>query len=70
MKTKSETYRENAANVSRLATEAKDEPSRKQYMMMAAAWLDLAEERDRLDGQARPNVAPGDADNQQMKPKA
>jgi hypothetical protein len=52
MKTKSETYRENAANVSQLATEAEDEPSRKQYMMIAAAWLDLAEEQDGLNRRA------------------
>ena len=50
MKTRSETYRENAANASQLATEAKDEPSRKRYKRIEAAWLALAEEQDWLDG--------------------
>jgi hypothetical protein len=54
MRNKSETYRENAANASQLATEAKDEPSRKRYTRMAAAWIALAEEQDWLDGQIAP----------------
>jgi hypothetical protein len=70
MKSSSEMYRENAANASQLAMEAKEEPSRKRYMRMAAAWLDLAEEQDWLDGQAPPKDVPDDADSQQMKPKA
>jgi hypothetical protein len=54
MKTKGEAYRENAANASQLAAEAEDGPSRKRYVRMAAAWLDLAEEQDCLDGQVPP----------------
>jgi hypothetical protein len=49
-----ETYRENALNASELASAAKDEPSRKRYQRMAAAWLDLAEEQDWPDGHVPP----------------
>lgn len=50
MKTESETYRENALNAAELAAQAKDEPSRKRYKRVEAAWLALAEEQDWLDG--------------------
>ena len=50
MKSKSETYRENAQNAAELAAQAKDEPSRKRYNRIEAAWLALAEEQDWLDG--------------------
>lgn len=54
MMAKSEEYRENARNCAELAEAAQDEPSKKRYQRMAAAWLDLAEEQDWLDGQLRP----------------
>jgi hypothetical protein len=52
MRGKSETYRENAMNAAELAAQASDEPSRKRYKRMEAAWLALAEEQDWLDGKA------------------
>ena len=51
MKTRSETYRKNAAEAYQLAMEAKDEPSRKRYLRTAKAWLDLAEEEASANGE-------------------
>jgi hypothetical protein len=56
MSGKSETYRENADNAAEMAAQAKDEPSRKRYERMKAAWLSLAEEQDWLDGNVRPGT--------------
>jgi hypothetical protein len=52
---KSEEYRENARNYNELAEAADSAPSKKRYKRMAAAWLDLAEEQDWLDGLAVPD---------------
>lgn len=50
MTSKSDTYRENADNAGEMAANAADQPSRKRYERMKAAWLALAEEQDWLDG--------------------
>lgn len=52
--TKSETCRERAQRTLSARDGAKDGPSRKRYVLMVAAWLDLAEEQDWLDGQVSP----------------
>ena len=40
-----------ARNCNELAEAAESDPAKKRYRRMAAAWLDLAEEQDWLDGQ-------------------
>ncbi len=54
MTTTSETYRDNAHNCEQLAAAAADEPARKRYRRMAAAWMALAEEQGWLDGNVPP----------------
>jgi hypothetical protein len=52
MRSKPEKYRENARNCNELAEATENESSKKQYRWIAAAWLNLAEEKDWLEGQA------------------
>ncbi len=47
-------FLENAENCARMAERAADEPSRKRYRRMEAAWRALATEQDWLDGQMPP----------------
>ena len=54
----SQHFLENAENCAQLAERAKDEPARRRYKRMEAAWRALAVEQDWLDGEAhsdRPN---------------
>jgi hypothetical protein len=52
----SEIYRQNAENCLRLAEAAENEPERKRFKRMEAAWLALAEEQDWLDGETSANT--------------
>jgi hypothetical protein len=45
--------RDNAHNCGDLASEAKDEPGKKRYRRMEAAWNSLAETQDWLDGKKK-----------------
>jgi hypothetical protein len=51
MKKRSEDYLLNAENCAQLALDAVDEPTRKRYQRIEAAWRALAEEQDWLDGE-------------------
>jgi len=46
----SQRFKENADNCAQLAAQASDEPTRKRYLRMEAAWRALAVEQDWLDG--------------------
>lgn len=49
----SQHFRENAENCAKLAERATDEPTRKRYQRMEAAWRALAVEQDWLDGETQ-----------------
>jgi hypothetical protein len=51
MKKQSEDYLLNAENCAQLALDASDEPTRKRFQRMEAAWRELAKEQDWLDGE-------------------
>jgi hypothetical protein len=55
MKTQSEDYLLNAENCAQLALDARDEPMRKRYQRMEAAWRALAKEQDWLNGEVVPS---------------
>lgn len=46
--------RRNATNCGDLASEAKDQPGKKRYERMEAAWNSLADAQDWLDGKKKP----------------
>jgi len=50
----SEQFLENAENCAQLAERARDEPTKRRYQRMEAAWRALAEEQDWLDGDVTP----------------
>ena len=50
----SEQFLESADNCAQLAERAPDEPTRKRYQRMEAAWRSLAAEQDWLDGKVPP----------------
>jgi hypothetical protein len=49
----SQHFLENAENCAKLAERATDEPTRKRYKRMEAAWRALAVEQDWLDGETQ-----------------
>jgi hypothetical protein len=51
MKKQSEDYLLNAENCAQLALDAGDEPTRRRFQRMEAAWRELAKEQDWLDGE-------------------
>ena len=51
MKKRSEDYLLKAENCAQLARDAADEPTRRHYLRMEAAWRDMAKEQDWLDGE-------------------
>ena len=51
----SQHFLENAENCAQLAARATDEPMRKRYERMEAAWRALAAEQDWLDGETAPD---------------
>ena len=57
----SQHFLENAEVCAHLAEIAKDEPSRRRYQRMEAAWRALAEEQDWLDGKIAPAAMSGNA---------
>jgi len=50
----SEIFRDRAENCADKAETAKDEPTRKRFKRMEAAWLALADQQDWLDGERPP----------------
>ena len=64
----SEQFLESADNCAQLAERAPDEPTRKRYQRMEAAWRSLAAEQDWLDGKVPPVSLASNGDARKTPP--